>query len=271
MKRSWPVLIFAFMAWSMGPAPCRAGGILPPHSTVSGRTLGEWSVQWWQWAFSFPVSVNPLFDDTGAHAGLGNVGPVFFLAGSLAPSDDPLNVTLNRTATVLTNQYIFFPILNNINDNSFFPLPGGPFDEAQLRQQITDNLANTSELFASIDGVDATDLFNHRESSPPGFFSYTLPDEDNVAQFFELDISGTVSDAVADGYYLMVSPLALGSHTIRFGGTIVNNPDDPTQDFHLDITYRITVVPEPAALSLAGIGGLIVCGCAWRRKVRTTG
>jgi hypothetical protein len=218
---------------------------------------------------SLPVSVNPAFDDTGAHASQGDVGPVFFLAGSLAPSYDPLNVVINRTATISAGQYIFVPLLNAMFDNSLFPPPGGPFDEAQLRQQAADSLAGISELYASIDGVDETDLFDHRELSPPGFFSYTLPDHDNVAQFFGADLSGTVSDAVSDGYYLMLSPLTEGSHTIRFGGTIVYDPDDRSQDFHLDITYRISVVPEPASVTLAGIGGLILCGCAWRRAART--
>lgn len=271
MKRSWPVLIFAFVALSMGRAPCRAGGVLPPHSTVAGQTIGEWSVQWWQWQLSFPVSVNPSFDDTGAHAGLGNVGPVFFLTGSLAPSYDPLNVVVNRAATISANQYIFVPLLNALFDNSLFPPPGGPFDEAQLRRQAADSLAGISELRASIDGVEVPNLFDHRELSPPGFFSYTLPDEDNVAQYFGADLKGTVADAVSDGYYLMLNPLTLGSHTIQFGGTIIYDPNDRSQDFHLDITYRISVVPEPAALSLAGIGGLIVCGYAWRKGARTAG
>ena len=41
------------------------------HKKIYGYTAAEWSVQWWQWAYSIPVSNNPLFDESGALCGNG--------------------------------------------------------------------------------------------------------------------------------------------------------------------------------------------------------
>jgi hypothetical protein len=47
--------------------------ILPPGSTVHGKTIGEWTQDWWNWYFSFPAAIEPygdapLTDTTGEHA-----------------------------------------------------------------------------------------------------------------------------------------------------------------------------------------------------------
>ncbi|HEU5229311.1 MAG TPA: hypothetical protein VFU49_15955, partial [Ktedonobacteraceae bacterium] len=64
-------------AWNTEPQ------VLPPSSHPFGRTYGEWSNAWWQWAFSIPTPVNPLLDTTGAHCSEGQSGPVWFLAGTI--------------------------------------------------------------------------------------------------------------------------------------------------------------------------------------------
>ncbi len=39
--------------------------VLPPDSMAYGKTLGEWSAEWWQWAAPIPAHVNPLSDENG--------------------------------------------------------------------------------------------------------------------------------------------------------------------------------------------------------------
>jgi hypothetical protein len=62
------------------PAPAQNNG---KQQDGQGK-FAELTAEWWQWAFSQPVSTNPLFDETGARAangqpnGSGPAGKVFF-------------------------------------------------------------------------------------------------------------------------------------------------------------------------------------------------
>ena len=57
-------------------------GVLPPQSHSHGKTYGEWSAEWWQWALSLPADSNPFFDETGcANGANGQHGSVWFLTG----------------------------------------------------------------------------------------------------------------------------------------------------------------------------------------------
>ena len=44
-------------------------------------------------------------------------------------------------------------------------------------------------------------------------------------------------DCVADGYWALLSPLSVGTHTIHFAGGFASG-------FSLDVTYHITVTPR---------------------------
>jgi len=43
--------------------------VIAPDFVIAGRTYGEWSAAWWQWATSIPVSSNPLFDKGDGNTG----------------------------------------------------------------------------------------------------------------------------------------------------------------------------------------------------------
>jgi len=218
--------------------------VLPPHSVVAGKTLGDWSAVWWKWAFAIPANDNPLLDPTGEKSKFGDVGPVFFLAGTFNPSG---SATVTRTVTIPGNKFVFFPLVNFVNDNvgngcsapSSIPCANrqnidalkAPFDGPHGIPAVT-------ALHASIDGHSIGDLFSHRESSP--VFSYTLQLTDNLQEISNqipttLDFSGTVFPVVADGFYLMLRPLPIGQHVINFGGVLSGNS--------LDVTYQVTVTP----------------------------
>jgi hypothetical protein len=92
-----------------------AGAAIAPPSahaqdspTVLGKTIGEWSVEWWKWALAIPTSENPMLDPTGANCHLGQQGPVWFLAGVWGGG------TAERSCSVPTGKYIFFSIANVI-------------------------------------------------------------------------------------------------------------------------------------------------------------
>ncbi len=215
-------------------------GVAAPHSTVEGKTLGEWSADWWKYVFSVPSADSPLFDTTGAKAHIGQSGSVFFLAGTLSINGVPPAgpSTFDRTVTVGPDQFLFFPVKNSWADNLGVDSPS---TVQQLRDQAAAGVDVVTGLHASIDGAEVANLTDHREVSPA--FSYTIPN-DNVFNRFGFNFPAqTVSPAVADGYYLMVEPLAPGVHTINFG-------QGQGPDSGLDVTYHLNVtsaVPLPGA------------------------
>jgi len=201
------------------------GVILSPDSKWYGATYGQWGARWWQWAFSLPVSENPLFDETGAMASNGQSGPVFFLAGVFNVSG-----TAERTITLTDDKALFFPILNyEVDEVGLHPALG----VKQLYEWAAELLAAITELHASIDEEPVENLFDYRGTSRP--YPFWLPETDNIYQYFGYDVSGTLAPAVSDGYWLMLAPLSVGEHEINFGGSL--------PWFTLEITYHITVVP----------------------------
>jgi hypothetical protein len=218
--------------------------VLPPHSIVAGKTLGEWSAIWWKWAYAIPATDNPLIDPTGDKAKFGDVGPVFFLAGWFGMPPGPVT----RSVTIPAKKFVFFPIENAVDDNigngcvtpTTTPCAGRLTVDGLFAQLA--GFFNVTALHASIDGIAVGQLFAHREKAPP--FAYTYQPTDNLAQavlgYGGADASGTIFPAVADGYYLMLRPLSSGPHTINFGGTFSGVGS-------LDITYHITVTEMPSA------------------------
>lgn len=208
-----------------------------PQVLPNGAAYQKLAADWWKWAESFPVSINPLFDETGEHAYLGDQGNVFFLAGS------SISTTVSRTIEVPKGKPIFFPILNGLWDNVGVrpPYLGGPvmpprgkvnpMTVPEMYAALDEFINSISDLQASVDGCPIQGLFGYRAKSAP--FSYRLPATDNIYQYFGINVSGTIAPAVADGYWLFLAPLPEGDHIIKFGGT--------AGSFTLDITYYITV------------------------------
>jgi hypothetical protein len=226
-------------------------GVLPPHSIVAGKTLGDWSSVWWKWAFAIPANDNPLLDPTGEKSKFGDVGPVFFLAGVFNPSG---SATVARTVTIPSNKFVFFPLVNFVNDNvgngcstpSSVPC-ATRLNIDTLQGQLNGGLPGITALHASIDGHSIGDLFSHRETSP--VFSYTLQLTDNLQEVSNKittpDATGTVFPVVADGYYLMLRPLPIGPHVINFGGVSFGNS--------LDVTYQVTVTPQSSSQRVVAV------------------
>jgi len=215
-------------------------GVLPPQSHPHGRTYGEWNASWWQWLFSVPASENPVLATNGAvDCTVGQSGNVWFLAGYLVKAGDGIGpFTFTRSCTIPAGKALFIPILNAWEDNV---CNSPPVTLDQLRAFAAGMVTPPTNLHASIDGHSLTSLESYRAISP--VFSYTLPPPtDNVIfQLFGTRIPGdcgttssTVQGAVADGFYIMLTPLTPGSHRIEFGST------GPT-GFTLDVTYNLTV------------------------------
>ncbi len=180
-----------------------------------------------QWAYGQPVDVNPLFDETGANAAVGQSGPVWFLAGVFNVSG-----TAHRAISVPKGTALFLPIINVEWDN-LCPPANLTLDE--LRAMAAGAADLGTDLICEVDGVSVPDLSRFRVQAGP--FSVTFPDN-NVFQLFGCTdvVAGTYGPFVGDGYYVMLDPLSRGHHTVHFSGTF-----GPPVSFTLDIVYDVTV------------------------------
>jgi hypothetical protein len=136
-----------------------------------------------------------------------------------------------RTITVPAGKDLFFPVLNNESDNVAVPPTNNSVP--QLRAISAAIIATTTEVHASLNGVSLNNQIV-RVKSPT--FSYVLPAQDNIYQFFGVDVSGRIKPAVSDGYWLYIPALPPGQYDLNFGGTF-----GPPNSFSLDITDHITV------------------------------
>ena len=205
-----------------GIAPSNA--LADAELKVLGKTIGEWSVKWWQWALAIPASTNPML---GGDCEQGQQGPVWFLAGVWGGG------TAERSCTVPKGKYILFSIANVIwiqtpEDDKLEPHCKG--NETCWRQHANDFLPPSigGELEATLDGNPI--IFNPntpiiRSQSP--VFTASFP-PDNV---FGLALSQlTGRPIVSDGFWVMLPPLSPGVHILHFEAGDAQN-----------VTYTLTV------------------------------
>ena len=202
-----------------------------------GLTFGEWTAKWWQWAYSIPKNTNPSYDDTGRYCAVNQKGPVWFFPGSFGKD-------VLRQCTVPSGKAILFPILNSECSLAEFPTLK---NEGQLRlcaKQIQDSVI---QLKASVDGENITNLEEYRIQSP--LFNFTLP-ENNI-----VGLPPQNTQAVSDGNWVFLKPLAEGEHVISFEGGLRNTTSTDVQEnnnsnfsfagpFGWDnkVTYHISIV-----------------------------
>jgi hypothetical protein len=202
--------------------------VIPRDANAYGNPYGEWSARWWQWAFSIPAATNPGLDETGAHCAEGQSGPVWFLAGSF------FGGTFERACTVPAEKALFFPIVNAVFGAGVFDceptVPGVACNLATLRMAAAASMDPVT-LTASLDGKQLRDLQDQRVQSPA--FTLTYPG-DNVPNV----PPGTYAPQVADGYWLMLAPLAAGAHTIHFKSIITGGP---FAGIETEVTYHLIV------------------------------
>jgi hypothetical protein len=203
--------------------------IVPTSAVIEGRTYHEWTAAWWQWVTAFAPDANPATDTTGEFAGQGQSGAVYFLAGTFGGS-------AVRAISVPFGRYFWLPMATSEWDT----VPGipnplelpDPLSIPDIRR-IAASMSNDTVVTCTIDGVRVNNPRQYRVRSP--VFSMNM--DPDFAEFGGYPTS-YIRTAVADGYWLMVKPLPVGRHTIRFTGR------NARFGFALDVTYNITITPN---------------------------
>ncbi len=225
-------IAIAILLMAAGPAPlARAAGnpnhlVFPLDSSPYGNTYGEWSAQWWQWLMSIPSATNPDLDTTGANCGVGQRGPVWFLAGTFGG-------TYTRSCTVPAGKALLITPLTQLDGNSAFdcePTAPGLCIINNLRALAAESQDNPQELQVTIDGFALRHLSDFRVQSP--IFTVTCPD----GAVFGIP-KGTYTLSNADGYWQLLAPLSPGKHTVHVRG----KSSVATGGFVSDVTWSLTV------------------------------
>lgn len=198
-----------------------------PSSPPYGKTYDVLSQEWWLWDFMLPGPINPTFDHGPCTTG--QSGNVWFLYGLFGPSS-------SYNCPVPSGTSLFFPIIN-VECSSLEPFPYHG-DTAQDRQACAKAwIDHVSDMAVIIDGKPIQNL--HPLRSRTGDFSFTVP-PDNI-----LGVAGPAwGFSSADGYYVLLSPLSAGSHTMQIQGTF-HDPFDPSHPVVGTINTTITVVVAP--------------------------
>jgi len=253
------LLTAAVVALGSSFAPARAASTQTPWQNLTPAKL---SAVWWQWVLSVPVTYSPLYDETGDNAySRQPYSNLLFLAGTFSIQqlqNGDLKGEVTRSISVKQGIAFFFPLINaegdnvcgrpNLGGNCFgqdkFPYNLG-VPELQALAAVSVNsttglyakLTPTNQTFDTATGATQNILYPRLQSPP---FSYRLPATDNLYQYSGIDVSGTVSPAVADGYYSFVpGTLVPGYYKLEFGGSFPIN--DQGNTFSEAITYNITV------------------------------
>jgi hypothetical protein len=200
-------------------------GVVSVLDKPYGQTYGDWSANWWQWVLSQPEEKNPLVDKTGELCATGQEGPVWFLGGTWGFPKVERNCTMPSGVAVL------FPVYNGECSTAEEPTRKS---YAELREcVIQGNLSPGSQLFmeAKVDGKELKNLENYRVESQ--LFNVTLP-ANNV-----FGVKEGITQAVADGWFIMLEPLSNGTHTLEFGAVVIKPTGE--QNFQTHATYHLNV------------------------------
>lgn len=204
-----------------------------------------WTAKWWQWAYGISPPENPLLDETGQFCAKDQKGKRWFLAGVLNESG-----TATRECTIPYGKQLLFPILNveqsaiEVRNGSAFLCEDLGESKADLRECANriadlvapDSLKLTVKNLETGNVVDLSDKISRVESPP---FKINLP-EPNLLGYTEADgtLDPNPSDAVSDGYWVVLKPLPPGEYELAFSGSF---EVDGETVFTLSITYLLTI------------------------------
>ena len=242
-------LLGSTMVFADGTNP----GVLAPNATLGGLKYGDWSVKWWQYAFSLTT-----FDNCPAEPS----GQMWFLAGTTGGP-------ATRSCTVPAGKNIMFPIFNveqsvveanqankqtkgattctvgttpirGINDNL---ITGTDYPAlSSCAQAIAQHALLTKQgasLEATVDGTALKNLTNYEAATPSPLFPFTTVKGNPFGLCPALGPCPLTSSAVADGFWIILDPpLSAGKHTIDFAATV------PFFSFTTGANYCLIVLPS---------------------------
>lgn len=193
--------------------------LLDPTEPHYGKTQAEWAEGWLKWVNETDPTdkcKDPQSDATGEDCGYGQDpgSPVVFLPGSSGGTAE------RPSCKVSKDKAIFIAILNFAADNAGV---ANPLSDDDNKKMAEDALAQTLEVGLSVDGCTESHLDKYYLLAP---YTVVIPPEPNRYSCQGVNgISGSF-DGWTAGYYVLLPPLAPGSHSIVSSGRVNSDPED---------------------------------------------
>lgn len=223
----WAAFV-ALLGGMIGGMTAATAAVLSPNARVDGKTQSQWAAAWWKWALEAPTPVNPVLDETGDKCGEGQKGHVWFLAGTFGGG------TITRDCTIPPGKMLLIPVISAFY-GAFLNDPREQRTEAFLRSQVACSYNRLEDFKVTIDGVEVPKRFFRVEKSI--LFDVQLP-EDNVFGVNENTVPKLLlSPSVDQGFYLFVTPLPPGEHSIEWTAS----QTCPFGNLFQDNTYNLTI------------------------------
>lgn len=165
-------------------------------------SYSDWTAKWWQWAYSIPLDKHPSYDDTGKFCGENQEQPVWFLSNSF---EHPVV----RTCEIPSGTSILVALLNSECSYAEFP---SLKSELQLRDCAKKMQDIVGKGHAVLNGINMSNMIEYNLQT--SLFNFTLP-QDNI-----LSLTSQTTHAIADGNWLFLKPLPLGTHELVIKGDI---------------------------------------------------
>jgi hypothetical protein len=173
--------------------------------------------------FSQPVDGHPSTDTADFDVTAGQSGKVWFLGGPFG--------TIERSITIPAGTSLFVTLVN-VDASSLEEPPFHGETEAE-QFEIANLFADfITDLSFSVDGKAINNIEDFRVTSPQFSFSAPTP--------WIFGVTGGSGTAVGVGYFVMLSPLSVGEHTIHYTGAFKFS-DAPEDYIAVDMTYHVTV------------------------------
>lgn len=184
------------------------------HGMVAGKTVSEWTQEWFTWAIQSPTNVTPLTSGSaGDGSGGFDAGKMFFIGG-FDTSHGPIDVTIRAGEPILV------PLLNFVDT----------LDTKHVENKlVSDFLKGVSGLFASLDGQSLHNL--NADLVRTDFFSGGPTQANSWAADLGVAPGTELAPTKGAGFWIVIEGLSKGDHTLSFGGhsaatnTTINTTD----------------------------------------------
>jgi hypothetical protein len=224
------VVLIITISWNISIAGASSNyTLITKDSAPYGTPYQEWIGKWWTWWMGIPNDLHPAnnYSDSKLCATMQN-GPVWFLPDIL-PGMGEIQVN----CIVPPDKAILLPLTTTVCEKGGEPLP-----DPQLAECADNILTPASNIMVSVDGkrVDISGSYDKSD-----FFNITFP-QDPVAFWGEIQ-PGTYR-AIATGYFVFLSDLTQGEHTIDMKVVDLlkgNEGPPPRFDPPREATFKINI------------------------------